>query len=578
MNLIHETKQFAVWFARLNKVCLTTRPLWTLFVIGASVVSSAAKLAAFLLPLKVVLLAGSEGVPRYFAFFIEPADKDFWILLLAAGAIVSYVTHLALDAIIQRMSLVGGESVAQQANKLSVLSNQQQAAQRYYGRITRLSADVIFLILALGVVSLLALDLMLKLLVLAVAFLIITALWLRLGSSHEPSWIQRNSKLYISVVTSSLFLAGFLLIVHPYIDGDGPNILLSLVSIVLLKRSSKVSDAILNAGVSLTSARDVIDPLMFRSGKVIEKERPSRVAMRELFPKEYRDERAKKALPPPFSDGDVDMQWEDPRIIGFTTFRIISTLGNGEPKKQFRQHNYSKRKHHLLEREQHLFQYVDREELLAPAQVGSYSLGEFRCNLLEYGQGQPLRLIRWRRVVLQVLQQHWSIRPPRQLIKDFKLTLPLIWKRFTQDLVVRTQIAVEDEDDERTLNQFMVRLDEIQTALSRMPLYIANHEMTSANTVQADNDAGVRLMFWGRWSIEPMGFFLPRRCNEEQLELAIDAVRQSGREIPSNFTASDLRFAHHVAQIEKAITSQQYRKALELMARFNQEEWVTVRG
>lgn len=569
MNLFSETRQFAHWFARLNKVCLTTRPFWTTFVIGATVVSNVAKLLAFLLPLKVILLAGSSGVPRYFAFFIDASDKYYWIIALTAGAVLSYVTHLTLDAVVRRMALSGGQSVTRKANRLAVVGNQKQEAQRHYARITGLTADGLFLLLALGVVTVIAPDLMLRLLLLAVGLLAVSVVWTSLGTAHAPSWIERNSKLYISIVTSTLFLAGFLMIVWPYLDGEGPNILFSLISIVLLKRSARVAARILNGSVSLTRARPTIDPLMFRGAKLKGQDQPVRAALRDLFQKPQRQAMARENLPEPYCKGELDARWEDPTLNGVHSIRIVAKPAAGEPATLFRQHIYSRRFQYLQEREQHLFQFVDREVMLAPKWVRSFEMADFRCDLVHYGRGQALTLPAWRRVILQVLERHWAVEPSRQLVKDFKLTLPLMARRLDEELIQRVQIAVEDEADQQALDQFRSQLSSIRARLADMPLYIANKDMVPANAIRANNALGVQLQCWGRWSIEPIGYRLPRRFTEDGLQQALDNVRASGRQLPASYSVADILYVHRLAQVETAIADHDYRQALDAMIQFN---------
>src|SRR5688500_3652854 len=57
-----KTVDVCIWLAGLIRVFWTVRPRTTAIVIAATVMASCTSLAAFLLPLKVLLLAGSASV------------------------------------------------------------------------------------------------------------------------------------------------------------------------------------------------------------------------------------------------------------------------------------------------------------------------------------------------------------------------------------------------------------------------------------------------------------------------------------------------------------------------------------
>ena len=563
MNLLNETRTFAVWFARLNKVCLKARPFWTLFVIGATVVSNVAKLLAFLLPLKVVLLAGSDGVPRYFAFFIDSADKDGWIIGLTLGAIVSYILHLSLEALTKRMSLKGGKLVLQNANALSVAGNQERIAQKYYGQVTGLTAEGLLLFLMLLVISIINTGLVLKILALALIWLVITIIWLATGKEFNPSWIENNAKLYISVVTSTLFLAGFLLIVHPYILGEGPNLLLSLVSIVLLKRSSKASYSLIYGSISLSSDRAQVDPLMFRSGKITRKELPTRNALQDLFQKPQREALVRAYLPEKYASYQVGVEWEDQPIRGLYSFKIVATPANGGEQEFLRLNVVSYRNKHLFEREEHLFKYISRESFNAPELVASFKVEQFFCKIVEYGTGVTFTPPQWHKSALSVLKKQWKIKPPRQLLQDYKLSHQMMWDRLNVAFFERAKIAVETEEDLLAFDHFVNELDNTLERLSNMPLYIANSKMRSSNAVfNSNRKSNELLVFWGKWDIVPIGYYLPELITFEMIDYTLSEVVATSR-----FSVDDVLWVNNLAQIEQAIIEKKFKEAVFLICK-----------
>src|SRR5690606_710428 len=104
MNLFKETARLVKWTSKVVLAFASMRPFSTFFVTVVQALSEITSLLAFLLPLKVILLVATPGVPRYFRFFIDPADKEPWIAWLSMSAVIAYLLTVALDFIAERMS------------------------------------------------------------------------------------------------------------------------------------------------------------------------------------------------------------------------------------------------------------------------------------------------------------------------------------------------------------------------------------------------------------------------------------------------------------------------------------------
>ncbi len=131
MNLFHQTVSFIKWFSRVMAAFFRARPITTFFVIGAEASAAMTRILSLLLPLKVILLAGSTSVPRYFPF-IDQASKNLWIMALSVLAVAFYFLTLMLDAMVSRMSGDAGREILYKANELNILTNQEQTVKGYY--------------------------------------------------------------------------------------------------------------------------------------------------------------------------------------------------------------------------------------------------------------------------------------------------------------------------------------------------------------------------------------------------------------------------------------------------------------
>src|SRR5690606_16035851 len=97
------------WLSSFIGRLLRLAPWQVVTSILVSLCSQLFQIVAFLLPLKVMILLGSPGVPRYFPQFLSVIERERLILLLAGVAVLSYLIHLLMDYIGATLARVGSE-------------------------------------------------------------------------------------------------------------------------------------------------------------------------------------------------------------------------------------------------------------------------------------------------------------------------------------------------------------------------------------------------------------------------------------------------------------------------------------
>jgi hypothetical protein len=120
--------EFFRWFCSVVSVCVRVHPRLTVGLILALTGSNVAQVVAFFLPLKVLVLSGSESVPSYFRYFIAPEFSMLWIAGLSAGAVLAYAISVALERIAGRWSEVGSRDLLLQSSCISIRGNQGELA------------------------------------------------------------------------------------------------------------------------------------------------------------------------------------------------------------------------------------------------------------------------------------------------------------------------------------------------------------------------------------------------------------------------------------------------------------------
>jgi hypothetical protein len=288
MNLFHEIMVLSVWLAKVIDIFLRVRPGTTLVVISTSAVARVTRLLAFFLPLKVILLAASDGVPRYF-FFIDPDDKLGWILGLSISTFVLYGITLALEALANRLSEDASSTVMQGAKEMMVLNNQGFVAQSCCGRVCRVSANLLFVAMASGVLALLNLWLLLLIAgLIALQFVLTSRVIGGDTESNASPWnLYITEKLgnYLRILLSVNFLSGFVVILIPFLISNSGNILVAILSFLVLRQLLESLLQITNDAVRLGKDKHRINPLVFRGIPLEMPEHRTNRALRQLFVK-----------------------------------------------------------------------------------------------------------------------------------------------------------------------------------------------------------------------------------------------------------------------------------------------------
>ncbi|MEA5446501.1 hypothetical protein VCB98_11800 [Gammaproteobacteria bacterium AB-CW1] len=569
MELFASAGQGISWINRVVAAFFRVRPATTAAVVVFSVLSKITHLLAFFIPLKVLLLMGTPGVPRYFRFFIEPEDRLAWAIGLSIGAVVCYALSLALDAAVKRLTEAGSMEVLQGANELAVASKQRKEAQTYYARFSEVYAGTLFAVAGLAVMALVTTTAFLVLLVLLLAQLLMTALVLRHADPVEPGafarFIQKGLSNYLTLLASINFLTCFFVLLVPLLLGHEANILFLILSVLVLRQSLSNASSAIRDGVDLIKQRRTIDPLVFRDEKAEKAEAVERKALRELFHKQARESMARERLGQSLGKTvEVEARWVDSTIKGANTFTLILPQSEDDGKKRyFQQQVFPYKKLHFLEHEEYLFEQVSRRALWAPEVYSRYEVGQFSVQICDYGLGRPLTADEWSERFSTILGKFWSIAPEPSLVSAFETSRPTLPDRLTEEFVQRVGVAVDTQAEMQDFELLVSRLEQLREKLRAVPQHFHNPDL-NRNNVAPDREGNLLVMAWGRWSIEPFGAGAQKELNKKTATEVLSAVREHRKDLTDEIGPDDVMRVADCAKFEKQVNAGMYKAALRI--------------
>jgi len=569
MTFFRDTYRFIFWLVRVVLVFLRTRPATTAAVIVMSVASRITNLLAFLMPLKVILLAGSSGVPRYFRFFIEPDQKTEWIYILAAAAVVSYLLTIILESLTDRLSLSGATDVLSEADAIPLFENQNTLARNYYSGFCQIAADALFIGAGFAAGFYIYPSFFAFVTGLLLFLFLFSCILIRPPQNAMPGTlsfaIRDNPGSYVSVMTSVLFLAAFFYLLIPFLLFDYTNILVALVSFIIIRRTRSAIGSIVKGAVKLTAQQHRINALVFRDVQLHEKNAPEERIFMELFNRQARAENATQALSRVvYLDGPVDVYWEDSTIPGVNTFSIAAADQSRGRTRYYRQHVFPPKQSRKLENEEFLFTHIRRQSIMAPDMVTLYFAGHYQCQVLDYGTGELFSHDDWLDIETAILERIHCYAPPRELIDTCCASAPMLHDRLHDDFFIPLEMAADTSEEKQVLGIFLTQLPELRKRLEQLPLHIYNPDINRPNVAVAGNGQPL-VMTWGRWSLEPIGAGLPASLRKNGISEMIEKLIRARRDVPRDFSEEDVRFATDCWDLETHIKKKKYKAALALM-------------
>lgn len=574
MNLPVATREFVHWGIRVMRVFFRVRPWTTFGVVTATAAAGITRLLSFFMPIKVILLAASSGVPRYFPF-IDPAQKMPWVIGLGIGCFVLYGLTLFLEGRARRWSEGASAEVLEGANEMAIQSDQHERAQLAYSGFCGATASALFFVI--GGVALLALNP----LVLGVVMVLILAQYAATaaivrgddeGAMKRPAklWVTEQAGTYLSILGTVDTLFGFLVILLGFVLGHSGNVLIAILSFLLVRRTVGAVRDVAGDAVRLFGRRERIDALVFPDAKRALNERAFLRDLRGLFSWQRRQELAAAAVQETLGPvGGVEATWSDPpgKFLNCVRIRVDGPPEASSDSRFLEMQIYRSARRMYLENECFLFRHVDPAALHAPARLGRWTVDPFEYQILDYGVGRPMTAGEWKAHRDTLITATLACEPPEQLVRAYQRSHSLMPERLLDDrLPDRLDVAVDTREEEQWLEAFRGTVrEQLAEALRVLPLTLDTRDLAPAACGMTPDERPLA-MIWGRWSLEPFG--AGRLVQQEKLDLAtwLPALAERRPALGGpQVTAERLELAQTCVLLEAADAAGNYKAALHLV-------------
>ena len=494
------------WNARLGAKFFWAAPGATSGVVFFTLVSQLSMLLAFFLPLKVIILLGSDRIPRYFPPAFEQFDRDALIVWLSAATVAFYGLYLLAERIVEFGGERGSRTLLTRSRKMVLFENQDELAARAYKRHAEVIAGSVFLLLALAI--LLWLYQGVALLAAGYVFLVAVALLAAIAVSEGfRERLEESLAGWMGVLSGIGFMLAFAYLVIDFLFLDPPGLIPAIIALLLARQGFNRLSSLVSGLVKQRSQKAKLDALFFHKSAFIPEEDNKKETIWTLLAPEERQQWVPELIAEMYGEPapkDLDIQWWQTDVANVG---VLHCRTPGKPSIFIKVFALKRTAYALHE----ATLLVDPPNgLPSPRWIGATQVRGFRCHVLQAADELSARQGDTGKGVEEIREALLQVPPPQSLLTRYQRSRPMLWQRLNESMLERLRIAASDSPSLSALGQLRARLQDWRDQLAALPLAITTRDVRPGNVVMTEAGAPT-LIHWGNWAIEPAGAGWPTK-------------------------------------------------------------------
>lgn len=250
MRLLDALKPAASLLLSLSRDLFARSPVILLSTVGAGVIAQLARMLAFLLPLKIVLLASSNTVPSYMRRVPggEQLSLESWISLLVLVSVICYIASVSLEGVISKLQ--SGLSIKIVNTAPAHVENRDKSVPYILRQVHVALVALSFLIIATVAVST-VMAMVAGVMVVTVCLMLALSVICYEQFSGFRQALNANPKQFVAHISSAVFLIGFSAVLFGVLVGPGVPAIKALMALILLRICTNMLQALWSSGKAL---------------------------------------------------------------------------------------------------------------------------------------------------------------------------------------------------------------------------------------------------------------------------------------------------------------------------------------
>ena len=498
------------WFISLNMKFFRVVLFLTLAIVFFSLIGNIATIISFFLPLKIIILLGSEGIPRYFPGILLQVDRDLLIAWLCAATLFFFVISLLAKKVVDIIGNSVTSKLFAKNQKIILFKNQQDIAIKAYKLFSSVIASSIFVFLVMFILFWFYPSLSILITIYAF-FIFATFLILYQNSLKFRTYLDLNLSVAMSLVGNLGFFVVFVYVVANFLFFSPPDFMITIISIIASRQLfSQASGAVIGLN-QLLQQRLQINAIFFFGRTLIRPISQEDKTIWSLLMPEKRKSWVNTLLRDfaPGSKEIIDIYWHYLGNPNIGALFITDKQGS-----MYLVKLYEANSNFLAEREEALMN-IQPKGIPAGNFLGTTNVGQFKTILYQLPKGSTVPKKKLITSQSEIRKRLLEVKPSKKLISRYVRSFPLISSRLNSSMINRIAAATSTTEQSTQLNDFIARLPELKKRLNKLPLAFVNPRLDQYSLWMSEETQQPILLSWGNWSLEPIGAAWPVSLNDD---------------------------------------------------------------
>ncbi|RUR27818.1 hypothetical protein ELY33_14580 [Vreelandella andesensis] len=546
------------WSASLGVKFLQVVSLHTALIVIFTLVSQVSTLLASFMPLKVVILLGSEGIPSYFPGFLTSFNRDAVIVGLSIATLGFFVLHLFAERLVSWSTRKGTHQLLDKSHKMVLFENQDIIAAGGFQQYSRALAGGVFIMLSLSGLGWFYPEMALVI----ISYTVLTFCILGLLHRHSVSFREQlRTKLrdLLNVVSGIGFFVAFGYLVMDFIVWSNPGVIIAIVTLVLCRQMMARVTGLAMDLASLYQQKVKLDALFFH-GKVLLSE--STHHSRSIWPLLQPTARPEwiRGVLKEFTNDKVDRlrcTWHQTGIVNIAAVSVETDTGL-----YFIKLFEKNRSSFALHESTLMAEKVSK--LPAAHFLGATQIQDYQCLLYQLPNGRSPLASEVLPHIQPLRRKLLAVELPVALCQRYQRSRPMLWQRLNVDLLNHLRMAITSDEQLHMLEWLIRHLAQLNGILQALPVVLHQPDFT-ADAIWLTDETSPIALNWGQWSLEPLGAGWPE--GEKGLEQLAPAVQEAsqGRSALCHVAIHEAELSALAFALERDCNRQRYVQALELL-------------
>jgi hypothetical protein len=546
------------WLGNLTSVFFKNAPVATVVVVLLTLFSQIAMMLATLLPLKVVMLLGSEGVPRFFPESLLEIDRNTLVLYLVALSVASYIANLIFIKISEITTERGVKNLLDKTQKIILFENQDFIASSAYTKYTIALAGLIFFIATIFIFSIFYEEVAYISITFLVFSYVITYSLYNSRSNFEAR-IRDNASTVTNSISNIGFLLIFIYIVIDFLYLTPPHFLVALAAIILgrlmLVRLSFTASYL----ISLKKDEAKINALFFHNHVFMPASKTHHQDVWGLLTTDSINDWLPLVLQEATSLSHfdkADIKWRQCGLYNIIVLQV-SVQNKNFIIKIFDERVVTQALH-----ESTLMVEIDDTNFPCPQFLLATKIINYHCHIYDITGQKFLEGKQASSGIDCIQEQLLAIPPSDELVERYRRSKAFLWERLDNSMLDRLKLIFRQHKS--IIQKLENALPEIKSILQSLPLSFVHNKLNNSVLLTNAQDQVVNF-HWSAWTIEPAGVgHTFRDVKAMKMKKAIQIASELRPQL-KDFAIEYYEIAALTASFEQRFQRQQYEAVVELI-------------